>query len=236
MRLCFTLLPVRTDHHDHVPPVLLGLRLDEAELFNVAGETLQQTEPQLGPRLLTSPEHDRHLDLVARLEEPLDVALLGAVVVRVDLRAELDLLDDRLRLVLARFPGLDRGLVLVLAVVHELGDRGPGSGCHLDQVEIGFLSQLKCVVDRDDPDLLSLRPDQPDLGSTDALVDTRFGADVTSLSLISAASASGGDICRPSSGILSAKPGTEPPTRENPASDALGGATTTTAPSPMVPH
>src|SRR5881394_298599 len=112
MRLCFALLPVRTDHHDHVPPVLLGLRLDEAELFNVAGETLQQTEPQLGPRLLTSPEHDRHLDLVARLEEPLDVALLGAVVVRVDLRAQLDLLDDRLRLVLARFPGLDRGLVL----------------------------------------------------------------------------------------------------------------------------
>src|SRR5205809_1013931 len=146
----------------------------------VAGETLQQTEPQLGPRLLTSPEHDRHLDLVARLEEPLDVALLGAVVVRVDLRAQLDLLDDRLRLVLTRFPGLDRGLVLELAVVHELADRWPRSGRDLDQIEVGFLCQLEPVVDRDDPDLLPLRPHEPDFGRTDALVDACFGADVTS--------------------------------------------------------
>jgi hypothetical protein len=35
---------VRPDDHDHVPPVLLGLRLHEAELFNVASEALQQTE------------------------------------------------------------------------------------------------------------------------------------------------------------------------------------------------
>jgi hypothetical protein len=46
MRFCFALLPVRTDHHDHVPPVLLGLRLHEAELFHVPGETLQQAEAE----------------------------------------------------------------------------------------------------------------------------------------------------------------------------------------------
>src|SRR5262249_61676619 len=86
-RLGVALLPVRPDHHDHVPPVLLGLRLDEAELLDVAGQPLQQPEPQLRPGLLAAPEHDRHLDLVPRLEEPLDVALLGAVVVRVDLGA-----------------------------------------------------------------------------------------------------------------------------------------------------
>src|ERR1700722_14186331 len=92
---------VRSDHHDHVPAVLLGLSLDEAQFLDVTGEALQQPEPEFGPGLLTSPEHDRHLDLVPLPEEPLDVALLGAVVVRVDLRPELDLLDDRLRLVLA---------------------------------------------------------------------------------------------------------------------------------------
>src|SRR5512142_852488 len=210
MRLCFALLPVRSDHHDHVPPVLLGLRLHEAELFNVARETLQQPEAQLGPGLLTPPEHDRHLDLVARLEEPLDVALLGAVVMRVDLGAQLDLLDDRLRLVLARLPGLDRGLVLELAVVHELADRRPRGGRDLDQVEIGFLCQLERVVNRDDPDLLPLRPHEPDFGRTDALVDACFGADVTSLSLISAAGASGSGTCRPSPGILSVRPEDEP--------------------------
>src|SRR6476661_38450 len=135
------------------------------------------------------------------------MALLGAVVVRVDLRAQLDLLDDRLRLVLTRFPGLDRGLVLELAVVHELADRWPRSGRDLDQIEVGFLCQLERVVDRDDPDLLPLRPHEPDFGRTDALVDACFGADVTSLSLISAAGASGSGFCGPRPGILSPMPG-----------------------------
>jgi len=50
----------------------------------------------------------------------------------------------------------------------------------LDEVEVGLLGQLECVVDRDNPDLLPLRPDQPDFRRADALVDTCFGADVTS--------------------------------------------------------
>ncbi len=92
---------VRADDHGHVAAVLLGRGLDETKLLDIPRQTLQQPEPELGPGLLASAEHDGHLDLVPRLEEPLDVALLGAVVVRVDLGPELDLLDDRLGLVLA---------------------------------------------------------------------------------------------------------------------------------------
>src|SRR5215475_3280717 len=110
------------------------------------------------------------------------MALLGPVVVRIDLRPELDLLDDRLGLVLARFPGLERGLVLELAVVHELGDRRPGHGRNLDQVEICLLGQPERVLNGNDSDLLAVRADEPDFRYPDALVDTRFGADVTSLS------------------------------------------------------
>jgi len=51
--------------------------------------------PNLGMRHLASPEEDRRLHLVAVLEEALDVLLLELVVVLVDLRAELDLLDPR---------------------------------------------------------------------------------------------------------------------------------------------
>jgi hypothetical protein len=51
---------------------------------------------------LAPSEHDRHLDLVARLQEALDMALLGVVVVLGDLRPELDLSDRDLLLVLAR--------------------------------------------------------------------------------------------------------------------------------------
>ena len=109
------------------------------------------------------------------------MAPLGAVVVRVDLRAELDLLDDRLCLVLARFPGLEGGLLLVLALVHELGDRRPRCRCHLDQVEVGLLGQPERIVDAYDPHLLAGRADKPDLGDPDALVNAWFDADVTSL-------------------------------------------------------
>jgi hypothetical protein len=108
------------------------------------------------------------------------VALLGAVVVRVDLRAELDLLDDRLRLVLARFPGLDRGLVLELSVVHELTDRGACGRRNLDKIEVGLLREPERLGNGDDPDLLTLGADEPDLRCADALVDARFDADVTS--------------------------------------------------------
>src|SRR6478736_7870738 len=87
------LLLRRSDHHDHVATVLLRRRLDVAELGDVVGETLEQAAAELGTALLATAEHDRHLDLVTGLEEPPDVALLSAVVVRVDLRAELDLLD-----------------------------------------------------------------------------------------------------------------------------------------------
>jgi len=56
---------VRADHHDHVPTVLLRLRLDEAKFLDVASEALEQLVAEFWPRLLAPPEHDRHLDLVA---------------------------------------------------------------------------------------------------------------------------------------------------------------------------
>src|SRR5215472_15836559 len=112
------------------------------------------------------------------------MALLRAVVVRVDLGPELDLLDDRLRLVLTRLSGLERGLVLELAVVHEFADRRPRRRCHLDQVEIGFRGQPERIVNAGDPYLLAVWPDKPDFRDPDALVNPGFDADVTSLALL----------------------------------------------------
>ena len=105
------------------------------------------------------------------------VALLGLVVMGVDLRAELLLLDHRELLVAAGLPGLLRALVLELAVVHELADRGAGGGSDLDEVELGLLRQPQGVLDAHDADLLAVRADQADLGHADAVVDARFCAD-----------------------------------------------------------
>src|SRR5215207_5765093 len=93
------LLLVRSEHHDHVPAVLTRRRLDEAELADVLGQPLQEPEPQLGAGLLASAAHAGDLDLVTGTQEPDDVTLLGLVVVRVDLRSQLHLFDDRVGLV-----------------------------------------------------------------------------------------------------------------------------------------
>src|SRR5580698_3033912 len=163
---------VRCHHHDHVAAVLLWCRLHDAQLLDVGGQPLQQPEPELGPRLLSTAEHDRDLDFVTGLQEPHDVTLLGLVVMRVDLGPKLHLLDDRVRLVTSRLTSLLGVLVLPLAVVHELADRRTGLGRHLDEVEIGFLSQPQRVADGDDADLLSVRTDQTHLGDTDPVVYT----------------------------------------------------------------
>ena len=106
--------------------------------------------------------------------------VIGLVVVLVDLRAELHLLDDRVRLVPARFALLERGLVLVLAEVHELADRRLGHRGHLDEVEIGLHGQAQGVLDADDSDLLAVRAHEAHLGDSNPLVDAGLDADVFS--------------------------------------------------------
>jgi hypothetical protein len=170
-------LLVGRDHHGHVAPVLLRRRLDGTQLGHVLGEALQQPEPQLRTGLLASAEHDGDLDLVATLEEAHDVALLGLVVMGVDLGAELLLLDRGQLLVPAGLPGLLRALVLELAVVHELADRGAGLGRDLDEVELGLLGEPQGVLDTHDADLLAVRSDEPDLRHANPVVDAWLDAD-----------------------------------------------------------
>ena len=168
---------VRSQHHGHVAAVLLGRGLHEAELRDVRAQALQQTETQFGTRLLAAAEHDGDLDLRAGFEEANDVALLGLVVVRVDLGAELLLLDDGERLVLARFARLLRSLVLELPVVHDLADRRTCVGSYFDKIEVGFESQAECIFNTHDSHLFTARSDKPDLGNSDAIVDAGLSAD-----------------------------------------------------------
>src|SRR3954453_900927 len=169
--------PVGSQHHDHVAAVLLRTGLDETEIRDLFAEPAQEPETQLGATLLATPEHDRHLDLVTRLEEPHHVTLLGLVVVRVDLRPELHLLDDGLLLVAPRFAGLQCALVLELAEVHELAHRRPRHRSNLDQVQVDVRGQLKGALQGDDAHLFTLRTDQTDLTSPDLFVHAWFDAD-----------------------------------------------------------
>src|SRR5579864_7914841 len=120
---------------------------------------------------LPPPEHDRHLDLRALVEEALDVAFLGVVVVDSDLRPELDLLDVDLRLVLSRELRLLLELVAVLAVVHHLDHGRVRLPRDLDQVEALVVRVLLRVVRALDAELRTVRIDQPHARNTDVLVD-----------------------------------------------------------------
>src|SRR5438093_1137394 len=119
LRECLEMPLVGADHHDHVAPLLLRHRFNHDQFAEVGDETIEDPETQIRVRHLSPTEHDRDLDLVHRLEEPRDVPLLRGVVVRVDLRAELDLFQPGARLLLARFLLADISLVLELAVVHD---------------------------------------------------------------------------------------------------------------------
>ena len=99
---------------------------------------------------------------------------------RIDLRTELLLLDDRLLLVLPGLAGLLILLVLKLAVVHDLAHRRLRAGSHFDKIEVCFVSQLAGVVRTDNANLLAGGTDEANFGNADAFIDTSVSADENS--------------------------------------------------------
>jgi hypothetical protein len=165
-----------SEKHAHVAAFLERRRLDHREAVEILEEALEQVAATLGVSLLTTAEHDRDLDLVVVLEEALDMALLGFVVVLGDLRPQLDLADVDLLLVLAGLLLLLLLLVLVLRVVEQARDRRLRARRDLDQVEIGVGGALQRVVDVDDAELLAVGADQANLRDADSLIRPRLVA------------------------------------------------------------
>ena len=159
------------EHHRHVAPVLDRPLLDGADLGELLGEAVEDHHAALGVRDLAAAEHDRDLDLVLVAQEALDMALLGLVVVLRDLRAELDLADRDLLLVLARLLELLGLLVLVLGVVQHAADGRPRLGRDLHEVEIAILRVAQRIGRPHDADLVSGLVDQAYLGHANAIVD-----------------------------------------------------------------
>jgi hypothetical protein len=111
------------------------------------------------------------------LQETDYVALLGLVVVRVDLWSQLLFLDDGLLLILARLACLLSRLVFELAVVHDLANRRFSVRGYFDKVEIGIRGDAEGVFDAHNAYLLATWSDQADFRYSNALVDTGLSAD-----------------------------------------------------------
>jgi len=108
------------------------------------------------------------------------MALLGGVVVRIDLRTELDLLDLDPGLLLAGFLLPDVALVLELPVVHDPGHGRVRLRRHLHEIEIQILCPTERVLGRNDPDLRSVCTHQAHLRRADAVVYARISRDPAS--------------------------------------------------------
>jgi hypothetical protein len=113
--------------------------------------------------------------------EPLDVTLLRLVVVRIDLRPELHLLDDRVGLVAPGLTLLHGSFVLEFPEVHELANRRLRHRSHLDEVEVRFYGEAERILDADDPHLLAIWSDESDLRHADPVIDPWLDADGGSL-------------------------------------------------------
>ena len=99
--------------------------------------------------------------------------LLELVVVLVDLRAKLDLLDLDHLLVLPSGPRALLLLVLIAPEVHDSTDRRIGRGRNLDEVETLLARDRERLRRRHDAELLAVFVDDPDLANPDAFIDPR---------------------------------------------------------------
>ena len=163
---------VITEHVRSLHKGSQDLVLDHADFGNIISELLKQANAHLRTLLLTATELNHGLDLVPGTEETHSVTTLGFVVVLVNLQSETDLLEYRIRLVLARFTGLDCSFVLILAKIHELAHRRLGLRCDLNKIQIRLGGQTQGVLNTDNTDLFSSRSYQPHLRDADPIIDS----------------------------------------------------------------
>lgn len=132
-------LLTRRQDHDHLTPFepRLGLHLREYLRFLLDLE--QELHPDFLMRHLAPAESERHFHLVALVEETLHRFELHVIVMRIDIRPQLDFFDfDSL----CFLPGLRSfllSLIFVLAEIHNFADRRSRIP-DFDEIETGFLS------------------------------------------------------------------------------------------------
>ncbi len=111
-----------------------------------------------------APKAQGHFDLIALADELVHGAHFDLIIMFLDAGADFDFLDHDDALLFARLALFLLRLVLVLAVVHDLGDRRTGIGRNLDKVEARINSALNSVGSGNDADIIAICVDQAYVG------------------------------------------------------------------------
>src|SRR5690606_36238461 len=166
------LLHARPGREDRVQLIAFLVRhgFRHRNVLQLADEPFQDPQPDFRMGVLAAPEEDRRLDLVAFRQEALDVLLLELVVVLVDLRPELDLLDRDRLLMLPRRSRPLLLLILVIAEIHDSAYRRLGGRGDFHQIQSLAPRQLQRLRRRHDAELGSGFVDYAHFTHTDPLV------------------------------------------------------------------
>src|SRR5690625_3228844 len=163
----------RGSDHDHLAPLHPWHRFYLAKMRDLSRDRLQQVASDFLMRHFAPTETEGDLDLVAALEKARHVPHLHVVIMRVDVRSELDLLDLDHLLISSGFGGPFLGLVFVLSEIHDRADGRIGIWRDLDQVEAYAFGHPDRVARIHGAVILALMIDEPDLGAANCPVDAR---------------------------------------------------------------
>src|SRR5882672_11200138 len=180
--LHFLLALLRRQHHDQLAPFHLGKLLHHGVRIQILLDPLDQAHAEFLVGHFAAPVAQRHLRLVAFLEELDQVSQLDLVVALVGPGAEFHFFYVDLLLLELGLVSLLRLSVFELPVIHQLANRRLGKRCDFHQIDLGLFGHLQCLSDRHDADLLAVGSDQTHLGGVDLDVDTlrSFRGDVRS--------------------------------------------------------
>ena len=164
---------LRRQHHGHLAPFHQGFGLDLGDRRGLGPHALQEPEADILVRHFAAAKAQRHLDLVAFVEETADRAHLHFVVVVVDARPQFDFLDLHHLLTLARLRGLFLLEKAVFAEIEDLADRRGRVGDDFDQVERGFFGEPLGVCEIDDAVIVSLGVNELNLYGANVAIGAR---------------------------------------------------------------
>ena len=154
----------------HLVAFLPRHRFGNGDIGQFRDQPLENAAPDFRMRHLAAAEKDRGLDLVTLSQEALDVLLLEVVIVHIDFRPELDLLDLDHPLMLLGLASALLLLVLILPKIHDLADRGHCGRRNLDQVETLLPRNDQCLRGRHEAKLFAGVVDDTDFADPNPFV------------------------------------------------------------------
>src|SRR5215468_6452211 len=159
--------------HDHLAAFESGVLLHLGKVGGIVLHPVEQLVAELLVGQLAAAEAQGDLHLVAFFEEALHRAHLHVIVMVVDHRPELDLLDLDHFLFFAGFGRLLLRLVFIFTEIKNFADRRNGIGGYLDEIEPRFLGSFQGQPCIDSAMILAGLVDQLHFAGSDLLVDTR---------------------------------------------------------------